>query len=123
MERELWPELYRAIRHVGSLVRQKGVRYQPWVLAMVYLWAALHDRPPSWACVASHWSSTRLRPLALPSPSTLSRRVYGVSMGVFWRQLEVYLRQTDSWALLSIVDGKALVVGNSSKDPDARRYG
>lgn len=121
MERELWPELYRAIKHVGSLVRQKNVRYQPWVLAMVYLWAALHDRPPSWACVASHWSSTRQRPLVLPSPPTLSRRVYGVSMGVFWMQLEDYLRQTNSWALVSFVDGKPLVVGNASKDRDARR--
>jgi hypothetical protein len=121
MERELWPELYRAVKHVGSLVRQKSVQYQPWVLALVYLWAALHDRPPSWACLARHWTTTRLSPPQLPSPSTLSRRVYRVSMGVFWRQLEEYLRQSDSWALLSFVDGKPLVVGNASKDHDARR--
>jgi hypothetical protein len=121
MERELWPELYRAVKHVGSLMHQKSVQYQPWVLALVYLWAALHDRPPSWACVMNHWSNTRQRPLTLPSPSTLSRRVYGESMAVFWKQLEDYLLKTNSLALLSFLDGKPLVVGNSSKDRDARR--
>jgi len=120
MERELWPELYRAVKEVGKLVRQKGVRYQPWVIALVYLWAAIHERPVAWACVASHWSTTRLRPWALPSESTMSRRVYRVAMGVFWKRLEDHVRQTGYRGLLSFVDGKPLVVGNSSKDRDAR---
>lgn len=121
MERELWPELYRAVKEVGRAVRQKGVRYQPWVIALVYLWAAIHDRPVSWACVAQNWSSTRQRPWKIPSDSTLSRRVYDVSMGLFWEALEVRLRQTEWLGLLSFADGKPLVVGPATKDREARR--
>jgi hypothetical protein len=119
MERELWPELYRAVKKVGGQVRQKGVRYQPWVLALVYLWAAIHDRPAAWACVAKHWT-TQQRPIVLPSASTISRRVYCVSMGVFWRKLEEPMNATGQNGVLSFLDGKPLAVGNSSKDPDAR---
>src|SRR5881227_3161409 len=74
MERELWPPLYRALREVGKDFLQKYVRYPPWVVAAVFLWAAVHDRPVSRACQSAHWSTTRLRPLRLPSDSTLSRR-------------------------------------------------
>lgn len=67
MERELWPELYRLVRQLGCEVRQKGVRYQPWVIALVVLWAALHDRPRNWACDSRNWSSAgrKHRPLQL----------------------------------------------------------
>jgi hypothetical protein len=121
MERELWCELYRAVVEVGKVVRQKGVRYQPWVIALVYLWAALHERHVAWACEAPHWSTTRLRPLAIPSPATMSRRTYSQAMAVFWRRLEEQLRGTEPAGLLAFVDGKPLVVGNASKDRDARR--
>ena len=50
MERELWPPLYRALRHVANAFSQKYVQHQPWVLDAVVLWAALHGRPASWAC-------------------------------------------------------------------------
>jgi len=124
MERKLWPVLYRAVRQVGLRMKQKGVRYQPWMIAAVMLWAALHDRPRSWACMKANWSSTRLRLVQLPSPSVLSRRVDSVGMGIFWRMLEEALRGTAFSGLISIVDGKPLFVGGCSKDPDARKgYG
>ena len=56
MERELWPLLYRFVREVARDVSQKYVQHQPWVLVAVMLWAALHDRPVSWACQRRHWS-------------------------------------------------------------------
>lgn len=121
MERELWPRLYRAVREVGALMRQKGVRYQPWVIAAVYLWAAIHDRPISWACVPRHWSTTRQRPLVIPSAATLSRRVYGAALGLFWRMLEERLRQQGAAGWLSFADGKPLTVGPTTKDRAARR--
>lgn len=124
MERKLWPVLYQVVREVGRQVKQKGVTYQPWVIASVMLWAALHDRPREWACVAANWSSTTLRLVQLPSPSVLSRRADSVGMGLFWRMLEVALRGTSCHGLISIVDGKPLFVGGCSKDPDARKgYG
>lgn len=120
MERELWSILYHAVRQVGREVHQKGVRYQPWLIAMVVLWASLHDRPRNWACERKNWSTTKLQPLQLPSASVISRRVDSVGMGLFWMALEQELRGRGYPALFSIVDGKPLFVGGCSKDPDAR---
>jgi len=119
MERELWPLLYHAIKTVAEDFKQKYVSYQPWVLVMVMLWAALHDRPVCWACQFKNWQTTRLRPLRLPDPSTLSRRAYKVGIGLFWRALEQYLRHTAQPSLLSFLDGKPLPIAKHSTDPDA----
>jgi hypothetical protein len=59
-----------------------------WVLVAVLLWAALHDRPVSWACQPRHWSTTTLRPPRLPSAATMSRRIDGVAVGLLLRVLE-----------------------------------
>ena len=83
MERELWPLLYHLLQETAKGFRQKYVTYQPWVLAAVHLWAALHDRTHAWACQQRHWSTTRLRPATLPSRSTLSRRMHTVATGLF----------------------------------------
>lgn len=122
MERELWPALYQLVQQVGREVRQKGVRYQPWVIAAVVLWAALHDRPRNWACVPQNWvSANRLHRLVqLPSESVLSRRADSVGMGLFWRRLEEVLRGAGYGGMISMIDGKPLFVGGYSKDRDAR---
>jgi hypothetical protein len=121
MERELWPPLYRTLREVGKDFRQKYVHFQPWVIAAVFLWAALHDRPVSWACPPKHWSTTRLRPLRLPSDATLSRRADGLPVGALLRAVAQALRQGGAQRLLSVLDGKPLPVSNVSQDLDARR--
>ena len=120
MERELWPLLYRLLQETAKDFRQKYVQHQPWALVAVMLWAALHDRPVSWACQRRHWSTTTLRPGRLPSPATMSRRVDTVGIGMLWRELERRLRDSGEPALLAFVDGKPLLVGGCSKDPDAR---
>lgn len=120
MERELWPPLYRLIQETATDFRQKYVRYQPWVLVAVFLWAALHDRPVSWACQRRHWSTTALKPWRLPSASTISRRLDGAAVGLFWRALEQRLRAGAPPALVAFVDGKPLPIGGDGKDPDAR---
>jgi Transposase DDE domain len=121
MERELWPPLYRALRTVGKAFHQKYVSYPPWLIAAVFLWAAIHDRPVSWACQERHWSTTRLRPLRLPAASTLSRRVDGLVVGALLHALEQHLRDHGEQRLLSLLDGKPLPVSNVSKDQDAKR--
>ena len=75
MERELWPVLYRLLQETAADFHQKYVQIQPWILVAVLLWAALHDRPVSWACQPRHWSTTTLRPWRLPSDATMSRRI------------------------------------------------
>lgn len=120
MERELWPLLYRLLREVGKTIHQKDVTYQPWVIVAVVLWAALHDRPVRWACKPQNWSTTVLRPIQLPSNSTISRRAHTVGTALVWTALEQRLRDSDLPGLLSFLDGKPMEVGGASKDRDAR---
>lgn len=124
MERELWPLLYCTVREVARGFSQKYVHIPGWVLLVTMLWAALHDRPVSWACQRGNWSTTRFRPDKLPSPSTLSRRVDCVGLGLLWRAVEQRLREVSATppALVAFLDGKPLPVGGDTKDPDAR-YG
>ena len=120
MERELWPSLYGLLKETAKDFRQKYVQMQPWVLLAVMLWAALHDRPVSWACQRGHWNTTTLKPWRLPSASTMSRRIDGVAVGLLWRALEQRLRDEGNPAFVAFVDGKPLPIGGNSKDPDAR---
>jgi hypothetical protein len=50
MERELWPLLYRWLQETAKEFHPKCVQVQPGVVTAVFLGAALHDRPVSWAC-------------------------------------------------------------------------
>jgi hypothetical protein len=119
MERELWPRIYHELRAVARATRQKDVTYQPWVIAAVLLWAALHDRPVAWACDKRNWSTTRLRPRKIPSASTMSRRPKRTVFGVFLNRVAERLAGgAPAWELA--IDGKPLPVGHCSKDPDAR---
>ena len=120
MERELWPVLYDYLLQTVQEVRQKYVQLHPWVIVATMLWAALHDRPVSWACDPRNWSTTELRPARIPSEKTMSRRADSVATGVFWRALEGRLRNNDAPAVLAFIDGKPLPIGGNSKDPDAR---
>ncbi len=124
MERELWPLLYSTVRKVARGFSQKYVQIPSWILVVTMLWAALHDRPVSWACRSANWATTRLRPVRLPSASTMSRRVHEVGVGLLWRAVEQRLRDLSAShpALVAFLDGKPLTVSNVSKDPDAR-YG
>jgi hypothetical protein len=120
MERELWPLLYPLLREVGADFRQTNVTFQPWVIVAVLLWAALHDRSRSWACQRRHWSTTRRRPHRLPCEATISRRANDIAVGLLLRALEERLRAATHPGLRAFIDGKPLLVGGSSKDPDAK---
>ena len=120
MERELWAVLYAVIEEVGRAIRQKYVQHQPAAVAAVFYWAAVHDRHPTWACDRRHWPAGVPRPRRLPSASTLSRRIDRVAMGVFLRAVAERVRGGGPPALVAAVDGKPLLVGGNSKDPDAR---
>jgi hypothetical protein len=120
MERELWVRLYHLVMEVGQSLRLIDVTYQPHVIALVFLWAALHDRPVCWACQERNWSTTTLRPASLPSPSTLSRRLRRVDTAMFMRALIQRVRQEEDPRLVAIIDAKPLPIGGAGKDPEAR---
>jgi hypothetical protein len=119
MERELWPVLYHALRAAARGTHQKWVQYQPWEVAAVLLWAALHDRSAKWACDERNWTTSR-RPGELPSPATVSRRARTLAFGLFLNRVAAVLKGGGPPAWELVVDGKPLPVGHCSKDPDAR---
>ena len=60
MEGELWKEAYRVVREEGKRQPPGGrARYSDAVIVLVLLWAALHDRPVSWACDERHWAGCK----------------------------------------------------------------
>jgi len=120
MERELWPRLYHLIMDVGRSLRLIGVSYQPHILLLVYCWAALHDRPVSWACDERNWGTTTLQPARLPSPATLSRRLWRVDTASLMRAVIGRLRRHRDPRLIATIDGKPLPIGGAGHDPDAR---
>ena len=120
MERELWPRLYHLITEVGRSFRITDVTFQPHIIALVFLWAALHDRPVRWACDERNWTTTTLRPASLPDPSTLSRRLRRLDMAPFLRDVVGRLRQCGVPQLAALIDAKPLPIGGASQDPEAR---
>jgi len=124
MEHELWKVLYQTVCDVARDFDQKYVQIPGWVLLVTMLWAALHDRPVSWACRAENWESAKKeRPLRLPSSATMSRRIDKVGMGLLWQAVQQRLQTMGLLtAWLAFLDGKPLSVGGCTKDPDAR-YG
>lgn len=119
MERELWPPLYHLVMEVGKTMRLTDVTFQPHGIALVFLWAAIHDRPVSWACAEANWRTTTLRPFTIPSQSTMSRRLRRVDTAMFLRLVIERIRQTGNPHLIAVIDGKPLPVGGGSEDPEA----
>lgn len=119
MERELWHRLYHLVMDVGRSFRISDVTFQPHLIVLVFLWAALHDRPVCWACDQRNWATTTLRPATLPSQSTLSRRLRRVDTAMFMRLLVTKLCAIGDAPLLAVIDGKPLPVGGASEDPEA----
>jgi hypothetical protein len=120
MERELWPRLSHLVMAVGQSFRLSDVTYQPHIILLVFLWAALHDRPVKWACDERNWATTTLRPARLPSPSTLSRRLRRVDTAMLMRDLVQRLRQQADPELIAVIDARPLPIGGASQDPEAR---
>lgn len=119
MERELWPRLYRLVDQVGRTMRLAEVTFQPQMIALVFLWAALHDRPVKWGCDVRNWSTTTLRPFSLPSPSTMSRRLRRLDTAMFMRLIIERIRAIGDAELIAVIDGKPLPIGGSSQDPES----
>ena len=118
MERQLLWALYHRL---AQLYRPRPDRYQHtdhWIV-LTFLWAVLCDRPVSWACRQENWPREFLFYLP-PSSPTMSRRLRTKSVRKLLLRLLVQLQPSAQPGEIWYVDGKPLVVGGGSGDPDAR---
>jgi hypothetical protein len=118
MDSQLFRRLYRRLVEISSLKRRPYEQHSDVAIAAVYLWAVLHDRPQGWGCDGANWTITP--PWGqLPSESCLSRRLETTPVKALLDRLCDYLWGRFRRRLVKCVDGKALVVSKSSKDPTA----
>jgi hypothetical protein len=118
MEGQVW-DIVMSLLPEDQLSSERFTFSERGILEVV-LWAVLCDRPMCWACEPEHWPD-RLRPAQLPHPSTVSRRsrtshFRQEKQRIFEQTMVLLMSQGDSVA----IDGRPLVVGGASKDPDAR---
>lgn len=121
MEHGLFARIRRALRGLGRRRVDARHTYTDAAVLEVYLWAALHDRPVCWACDARHWPPGTRRG-ALPSASTVSRRMRLDRVLTLLERVRARLDAPDQPGLVAIVDGKALAIGPHSHD-DQSGYG
>lgn len=119
MERELFRELMAGLQRIPDARRRpaKSTFRHLDVLA-VLLWAALHDRPISWATRRCNWPMhDRTRPL--PSNATMSRRLRRPVINALLEQLLASMRLAGEGERTLIIDGRPLTVARHSSDIDA----
>lgn len=115
MERSIYDQIRRALRTLGRRRQTKRHRYTDAGILEVYLWAALHDRPVSWACDAANWPpGTRRGPL--PDASTVSRRMRSPEIVRLIERLRGVVRPREHEALVAMIDGKPLIISPVSRD-------
>jgi len=120
MDSHGWRLVYQHIRQADRSVPRYGRRptYPDVLIVGMYLWTVAHDRPLCWACDRSHYGSL-FRPRRLPSVSQFCRRIQTLRCQEILQFVHARLAQDEAITPLSFVDGRALVVGKHSRDPDA----
>jgi hypothetical protein len=117
-------ELLRFLYHRWfGLASRRGCRrgkFSDGVIVLIYLLGVLHDRSPRWAANRHNWPLWLRRVLPSPSYSQLMRRLKTTSARQLIDQISADCRQRFPPSQLKFCDGKPLVVGGFSKDPDAR---
>lgn len=121
MEDQLFALIYQIIHQMPQARRRSGQRFSDASVALIIVWAALRDRPISWACQRPN-APRRWGCAQLPTGTTISRRsrtpqikalldqAYRQSVGV----MQVGL------VMLYILDSKPRIVGVYSKDKNAK---
>jgi hypothetical protein len=127
MERELWWELYTELLRFDRCVGVSGEYFSDGAIAAVQLWAAVHDRPTSWACRRANWAAVE-PPFDLPSQPTMSRRLRAGGVAALLDAVERGYRgagpggaaraadRPADW--VEELDAKPLPVGGHSTDRD-----
>jgi|HubBroStandDraft_1064217.scaffolds.fasta_scaffold274170_1 hypothetical protein len=122
MEDELLRFLYHRLVGSASGAGLRRGKFSDGVIVLIFLLGVLQGRSPRWAADRRNWPLWLRRVLPLPSYSQLMRRLRSDSVQQTIHQINAELRDSLPRSQLKFCDGKPLVVGGFSKDPDAR-YG
>jgi transposase len=115
MERSIFRLIRRALCTLGRRRSNRRFTFTDAGILEVYLWAALCDRPVSWACEPAHWPSG-FRRGPLPDASTVSRRMRTKAMAKLIERLRHILESHHEEEIVAVVDAKPLPIGPHSHD-------
>jgi hypothetical protein len=118
MDGELLRWLYHRLLKDPKTNHTRDCTYSDGLIAFIYLFAVLTHHSPRWACDKCNWSPW-CRRLRFPSYSQFCRRLKNGRIQRLIEQVNSECQQHLPKGKELIVDGKPLVVGGFSKDPDA----
>jgi len=118
MERQLWKAIVVVLGEVDKGRQPSSLVFRDERIVEVFFWAAIHDRPISWACRRHHWPIDQRR-RRLPSSTTMSRRLRTPRVLTLLRALERRVLAPRPGEMFWMIDGKPLPVGGATKDRQA----
>jgi len=120
MDEFIWKVIRLAIKSADRSIPRAGrrPRYGDALIVRMYFWAVAHDRPLCWACRRSSYGRM-MRPRAIPSVSQFCKRVRSQRVQAVIDRVFELLSGRDEHTALACIDGKALPIGDATKDPDA----
>jgi hypothetical protein len=121
MDRRIWSIITQVVVSVNRSVPKTGRHpvYSDVLILRMYLWAVWQDRPLCWACDRLHYNLL-FRPRRLPSVSQFCRRVRKPRFGQLLEETTGRLSEGPGREGVMFLDGKALPVSESTRDPEAK---
>jgi hypothetical protein len=120
MDDELLREVYHFLFHGERPVRTADCTFPDAVIVLIHLFRALRQLSAAAAMDKRRWPLW-LRRLKFPSYSQFNRRVKTAAVAALLAELSGHFRSRLPCSSDKAIDGKPLIVGGFSKDPDAQR--
>ena len=122
MDGELLCWFYHRLVNDPNLARKRHCTFGDGVVLLVYFFAVMNNRSILWASQLQHWPCWCRAVLRgrLPSRSQLNKRLRSESVLRWISVINAELRDRLPWGKDKVGDGKPMVVGGFSHDPDAR---
>jgi hypothetical protein len=118
MDDQLLLSVYHRLFDPGNIRRPAGCRFSDSIVVLIYVLGAIRGRSMRWAHDRSNWPLW-MRRLERPSYSQLMRRLRSTPVRRLIVALNLEYRRWLPRSTEKFCDGKPLVVGGFSKDPDA----
>ena len=120
MDGKLLCELYHRLLHDPNLTHNPNCTFGDGIILLIHFYAVLNDHSILWASQIKHWPCWCHAVLELPSRSQINKRLKTESVTHWIAIIDAELRERLPRGKDKVGDGKPLVVGGFSHDPDAR---